>query len=150
MPVIDEDIVPELQDLIKRISAKSTFYGNRIPDSIMKMFEIEKTDRSAGILVPAWIPVLERGRGPRKSNKDSGLVKRIYAWMERRGMFEADTTEGKMREAKAMTWYINKYGNKHFRSGVFIDIYQTERATTIVRINKRHELAIGRITKGVL
>lgn len=150
MPIIDEDIIPELQDLIKRIAAKNTFYGNRIPDSIMKMFEIEKTNRSAGILVPYWIPVLERGRGPRKSNKDSGLVNKIYAWMERRGMFEATTPEGKMYEAKAMTWYINKYGNKHFRSGTFIDVYQTERANTIARINTKYSLAIGKITKEVL
>jgi len=150
MPVIDEDIIPELQDLIKRIAAKNTFYGNRIPASIMKMFEIEKTDRSAGILVPAWIPVMERGRGPRKSSKDHGLVHKIYAWMERRGMFEATTPEGKLREAKAMTWYINKYGNKHFRSGVFVDVYKTERANTITRVNKRFELAIGKITTNVI
>ena len=150
MSVITEDIVPELEDLIKRISAKNTFYGNRIPASIMKMFTIEQTDRSAGILVPYWIPVLEHGRGKRKSNKDSGLVNRIYDWMERRGMFEASTKEGKLREAKAMTWFINKYGTKHFRSQIFIDVYTTERARTISRINAKFVLSLGKITTNVI
>ena len=150
MSVVTEDFVPELQDLIKRISTKNLFYGNKIPASIMAMFTIEQTDRSAGITVPYWIPVVERGRGPRKSNKDHGLWKIIYAWMERRNMFQSTTPEGKVREAKAMTWYINKYGNQHFRSGVFIDVYKTERAVTIARINKRMSLAIGKITMNVI
>ena len=150
MSVVTEDFVPELQDLIKRISTKNLFYGNKIPASIMAMFTIEQTDRSAGIIVPYWIPVVERGRGPRKSNKDHGLVNKIYKWMDKRGMFEATTPEGKMREAKAMTWYINKYGNQHFRSGVFIDVYKTERAVTIDRVNKRMSLAIGKITMDVI
>jgi hypothetical protein len=148
--VITQDIVPELEDLIKRISAKNTFYGNRIPASIMKMFTIEQTDRSAGILVPYWIPVLEHGRGKRKSNKDSGLVNRIYAWMEKRGMFTAGTPAGKLREAKAMTWYINKYGTKHFRSQIYIDIYNSERAQTITWINTKFALALGKITMNVI
>lgn len=121
------DVKPELQELIHNIAQKNGYMGNKIPDSIMKMFEIIEAEFNAGILVPFWIPVLQKGRGPRKSNKDGGLWKKIYKWMEKRAMFKSKTAKGKINEARSLTWYINKYGNQHFRSKVFIDIYDSER-----------------------
>jgi hypothetical protein len=144
------DLKPELDELIKSISQKNMYSGNKIPDSIMAMFEIEETDFNIGILVPYWLSVLERGRGPRKSNKDSGLVKRIYRWMESRNMFRSGTEEGKQREARFMTLYINKYGNKQFRSSVFVDIYKTEREKTIKKIDDKFSFAINKITMDVI
>lgn len=144
------DITPELKELIQKISQKNTYYGNKVPDSIMSKFEIENKENSAGILVPFWLPVLEKGRGPRKSNKDTQLWKRIYAWMERRNMFRSGTPQGKINEAKGLTWYLNKYGNKQFRRKVFVDIYTSETETFIEKIDKKYSLAIGKITSDIL
>lgn len=144
------DITPDLQELIRNISQRNTYYGNRIPDSIMKQFEIETLENSAGVLVPFWIAVLEHGRGPRKSNRDTQLWKRIYAWMQRRGLFTSNTAKGRINEAKSMTWYINKYGNKQFRTKTFIDVFTTETERTIEKIYNKYGLAIGKITSDVL
>lgn len=144
------DLKPELEKLIKNIAARNTYYGNKIPDSIMRMFEIEITDMNSGVLVPYWLPVLQKGRGPRKGTKDYGLAKKIYRWMEKRNMFKSTTPAGKMNEAKGMTWYINKYGNKHFRSKTFVDVYETERKKTIEDINKKFAFQIGKITTEIL
>lgn len=144
------DLRPEMQNLINIIGTKSLYYGNKIPKSVLDLFQIEETDSNIGILVPYWISVLQKGRGPRKSNKDSGLIKKIYAWMEKRNMFRSTTSEGKMSEARFMTLYINKYGNKHFRSKVFLDIWETERKNTITEIDKKFWFAIDKITMDVI
>lgn len=144
------DLNPELEELIKNISQKNLYYGNRIPDSIIKQFEIVESERSAGILVPFWLPVVERGRGPRRNSKNHGLVYKIYDWMRRRNMFRSATDEGRMREARFVTWYINKYGNKQFRSKVFVDVYTTERQKTMEKIYKKYGIFISEITKQVI
>jgi len=148
--MIGIELKPELEELIRNISQKNMYSGNKIPESIMRQFEIETTDTSAGILVPYWLSVLEHGRGKRRSNKDSGLMNKIYAWMQKRNMFRSVTAKGKMNEARFLTWYINKYGNKQFRSKVFVDIYTAERKKTIEKIDKKFSLAIGKITMQVI
>lgn len=148
--MIGLDLKPELQELIDNIAKRNMYSGNKISDSIMRMFEIEVRNDGAGILVPYWLGVLERGRGPRKSTKSSGLFKIIYRWMEKRNMFRSRTAKGKLNEAKGMTWYINKYGNQQFRNKVFIDIYQSERKKTIEKIDKKFDLLIGKITMEVI
>jgi len=144
------DLKPELNSLISEISKKNMYLGNKIPESIMKLFKIEETDKNIGILVPYWLGVLQRGRGARKSNKSSGLVDKIYKWMQKRNMFRSKTPAGRINEAKGLTWYINKYGNKQFRKQVFIDIYEAERKKTIEEINKKYSLAISKITMEVI
>lgn len=148
--MIYEEIRPELEEMIRAISQRSMYYGNRIPDSIIRQFEVEVTNQNAGVLVPFWLPVLQRGRGVRKSNKSSGLVYIIYRWMQRRNMFRSKTERGKFNEARFMTWYINKYGNKHFRSKVFVDIYETERQKTIEKIDSKINFFIDRVTMQVI
>ena len=144
------DLNPEMKDMIEAIGHKSMFYGNVVPESVMRQFEIEEDDLHIGILVPFWLPVLEKGRGPRKSNRDTELWKRIFAWMGSRNMFRTVTEEGRIREAKFITWYINKYGNKHFRSKQFVDIYTSVRAATIEKINQKFSNKIGEITMEVI
>jgi len=144
------DIEPILKEFIANIANKNGYYGNKIPDSVMRMIEIEITEDSQGVLAPYWLPVLEHGRGPRKSTKDSGLVKIIYKWMEKRNMFRSATPQGKFNEAKSMTWYINKYGNKHFQSRVFVDVYTSERQKTIEKINAKYGEAITTITMEII
>ena len=148
--MIGIDLKPELQELINNIAKRNMYSGNKISDSIMKLFEIEVRDDGAGILVPYWISVLQRGRGPRRSTKSSGLVKIIYRWMQKRNMFKSSTAKGKLNEAKYLTWYINKYGNQQFRSKVFVDIYETERKKTIEKIDNKFSLIIGKITMDVI
>lgn len=140
----------ELEQLIADISHKNMYSGNPIPQSVMNLFEIEIRQDGGGILVPYWISVLQKGRGPRKTDKDYGLVKIIYKWMEKHSKFKSSTPEGKMSEARSVTWYINKYGNKHFRSGAFIDIYETARKQFIERVNAQFEVEISRITMEVI
>jgi hypothetical protein len=144
------NIKPELMELISNISQKNMYSGNKISDSIMHMFTIEETDLNAGITVPYWLSVLEHGRGARKSSSDHGLYKKIYNWMARRGMFRSKTERGKLNEAKSMTWYINKYGNKQFRNKTFVDIYTTERKKTIAKIEEKFSKEINKITMDVL
>ena len=144
------NLKPELAELIKNISQKNTYSGNKISNSIMRLFTIEETDFNAGIIVPYWLGVLQRGRGPRKSTKDYGLINIIYRWMQRRGMFRSGTDKGKMNEARFMTWYINRYGNKQFRNQIFIDVYETERKKTIEKIDKKFNEQIGKITMDVI
>ena len=144
------DIKPELQALIDKIRQRSMYSGNKIPESIMSLFEIVETDTSAGILVPYWIPVLQKGRGPRKSTKDHQLYRKIYKWMQKHGMFTSQTEEGRISEAKGLTWYINKYGNQHFRDGRFVDIYKTAREETLKVIDTKFGYAIDKITMQVL
>ena len=144
------DLKPELQELIDNIAKRNMYSGNKISESIMKLFEIEVRDDGAGILVPYWLSVLERGRGPRKSTKSHDLWKIIYRWMEQRNMFKSGTAKGKINEAKSVTWYINKYGNKQFRSNTYIDIYKSEREKTIKKIDEKFSHAIDKITMEVI
>jgi len=136
--------------MIDQISQRNTYSGNKISESIMKMFAIEITELHDGILVPYWLGVLEKGRGPRKSTTDSGLWKKIYAWMEKHNMFRSATNEGKVREAKFITWHINKYGNQQFRSRVFVDIFTSVRNQAIEMINKKASDYINKITMEVI
>ena len=145
-----EKIAPDLQQMIDNISTKNMYSGNKIPDSIMNQFFLEVRDSGAGVLVPFWLSVLQDGRGPRRATKSSGLVKKIFNWMNKRGMFKSSTRRGKLAEAKAMTWYINKYGNQQFRNKVFVDIYKTERAKTIAIIDNKVGFAINEITMEVI
>jgi hypothetical protein len=148
--MIGIDLRPELSEMIKLIGDRNSYSGNKISDSIMKMFTVEISELHDGILVPYWLGVLERGRGPRKSNVDTGLYKRIYKWMEKRNMFKSGTASGKLREAKSMTWYINHYGNQQFRNKTFIDVYTSVRKQTIEKINKKFSDKIGQITMEVI
>jgi len=144
------DLRPELEEMVRLIGDRNSYSGNRISDSIMKMFTVEITELHDGILVPYWLGVLERGRGPRKSNVDTGLYKKIYRWMEKRNMFKSTDAKARLREAKYMTWYINKYGNQQFRNKTFVDVYTTVRKETIEKINKKFGDLIGKITMEVI
>jgi len=144
------DLKPELEKFIKNVGDRNGYAGNKIPASIMAMFEVVQENTHQGVLVPYWISVLQKGRGPRRGTKNYGLHKKIYNWMQKHGMFKSTTVAGKLAEAKSMTWYINKYGNQHFRSKTFVDVYETERKRTIEEINKKYELQIGKITSEIL
>jgi hypothetical protein len=144
------DLKPEMEALIKAIGSRNMYSGNKIPASVLSLFEVEEKADSTGVLVPFWISVLQKGRGPRKSTKNYGLVKIIYRWMEKHSMFKSVTPKGKLNEARFLTWYINKYGNQHFRSKVFIDIYESVRKTTIEKIDKKFSIEIGKITMNVI
>jgi hypothetical protein len=144
------DLKPEMEALIKSIGSRNMYSGNKIPASVLALFEVEEGKDNTGVLVPFWISVLQKGRGPRKSNKDTGLVKKIYAWMGRHNMFKSTDPKAKMNEARFLTWYINKYGNQHFRSKVFIDIYESARKSTIAKIDQKFSIEIGKITMNVI
>jgi len=70
--------------------------------------------------------------------------------MAKRNMFRSTTEEGRKREARSVTWYINKYGNKQFRNKTYVDVYTTERAKTIEAINQRFVLEISKITTEII
>ena len=144
------DLKPELEEMVKLIGNRNSYSGNKISESIMKLFEVEITELHDGILVPYWLGVLEHGRGPRKSNVDTGLYKKIYAWMESRNMFKSTKPEQRIREAKYLTYYINKWGNKQFRNKTFVDVYTTVRKETIEKIYKKFGDQISKITMQVI
>lgn len=147
---MEPDVKPELKELIENIRRRNTYYGNTIPESIMRLFEIIEQEYNAGILVPFWISTLQKGRGPRVNTKDHGLWKRIYAWMASRNLFTTTTEKGRINEAKSVTWYINKFGNKQFRNKTFVDVYETERLRTIEKINQKFGNEIRKITVEIL
>lgn len=142
--------------MIDNIAKKNMFYGNKIPDYIMGQFEIVEGRFHCGVLVPFWLSVLQYGRGVRKGRKSSGLWMKIYAWMEKRGMFKRaaggrfPSKKSKINQAKSVTWYINKYGNKQFRDKKFIDIYESERKIFIAEVDKKFSSEISKITMAVI
>lgn len=144
------NIRPELETLVRTIGTKSTYYGNRIPESVMALIEVEVRESGGGVLAPSWLSVLERGRGKRKSSKSSNLVGKIYAWMAKRNLFKSKTPKGKQNEARAMTWYINKYGNQQFRKKVFVEVFTKAREECVEAVTAKYGEAIARITKQII
>lgn len=144
------DLKPILERFVSTLATRTMYGGKPMSKSIMKLIQVEIRDNGAGVIAPFWLGVVERGRGVRKSNTDHGLWKIIYKWMAKRGMFKSRTPEGKINEAKGLTWYINKYGNQQFRNKAFVDIYTTERARTVEEIKQQYGLAIGKITQDIL
>jgi hypothetical protein len=144
------NIEPELRRLIETIATRQTFHGQRVSPTIMKMMEIEIRANGGGVLAPYWLSVLQTGRPPRKNNVDHHLWRAIYAWMDKRGLFRSGTAKGKINEAKSMTWYINKYGNLHFRSKTYIDIYETARNDCVNAVLKKYGDLEYSITKQIL
>ncbi len=144
------DLKTPLDKMVKTIGQKNTYHGNRISDSIMRMIEVEMRISGAGVLAPYWLGVMERGRGPRKSAKDHNLAAKIFAWMRKRNMFRSRTPEGQLAEAKSMTWYINKYGNQHFRSKQFVDIYKSAREQCVMDVTEEYGREISKITQDIL
>lgn len=141
------DLKPELKEMISQIGSRNIYGGNKIPQSIIDMFEIEETESNCGVLVPYWLPVFQKGRGPRKNNKDHGLVNKIYRWMQKNNMFKSKTDQGKFNEARSLTWYINKYGNKQFRNKIFIDVYNTVVKETAEAIDNKYDSEITKLNK---
>ena len=144
------NLKPALYKLIEEISRARTYSGRPVSPSIIHMLVIEERNDGSGVLAPYWLGVLEHGRGVRKSTVDSGLAKKIYNWMQRHDLFRSRTAEGRIAEARSMTWYINKYGNKQFREKAFIDIYSQARQRCVDEVMKEYELSIATITKDIL
>ena len=144
------DLNPEMQSFIDRVSMKNMYSGAKMPDSIMKQWTIEETEYTIGVLVPFWIAALQYGRGPRKSTKYGGFDKALYKWMQKNNLFRSQTAEGRINESKSMAWYINKYGNQHFRNKTFVDIYKTERERAVKEIDAKMGGYINKITMDIL
>ena len=142
------DLKPELDEMVKLIGQRPVYRGRKISDSIMKMFAVEITEFHDGVLAPYWISVVERGRGPwRGQNIGNPLLKvRIYNWMQKHNLFTKGTEAGSMGEAFAIAKKITKEGNKQFREGVYVDVYNSVRAETIKKIDKKFGFAINKIT----
>ena len=134
-----EQILNEYTDTIRKA----------MPASVAKLIEVEIRNNGAGVLAPLWLPVLERGRAPRKNSADHKLYTKIYDWMTKRNMFKSKTEKGRINEAKSLTWFINKYGTKMYRDGVFKDIYSRETEKAIENIDKAIQLEAYKITREI-
>lgn len=146
------DLKPELEEMVKLISQRNSYSGNKISDSIMKMFEVEITELHDGILVPYWLGVLERGRGPwRGQNVGNPLLRvRIYNWIIKHNLFSDKNDKEKKGLAFVIARKINKEGNKQFRTHTFVDVYTSVRKQTIEKINKKFSDKISQITYDIL
>lgn len=124
-----------LDDLVSDMFAQGkTFYGRPIT-SLRPLVSVEGDQDRGRVLVPYWWGAMQKGRGARKSTQTewtniggvdvSTFQRAIYNWMQKHGRFTAKTDKGKINEAKGVAWYINKHGNKHYRDGKYIDIYDT-------------------------
>ena len=134
-----EQILNEYTDIIRKA----------MPQSVAKLIEVEIRYNGAGVLAPFWLPVLERGRSPRKNSTDHKLYTKIYDWMAKRNMFKSKTEKGRINEAKSLTWFINKYGTKMYRDGVFKDVYSRETEKAIEKIDKAIQLEAYKITREI-
>lgn len=143
------DYEPALKNMVEKISRSNTYYG-RISPTLVSMLQIEIRENGAGLLAPYWWGVTQRGRGVRKSTVDTELYLKIYKWMQKRNMFTSKTAKGKINEAKGLTWYINKFGNKQFRNQVFRDVYDTARDECIKEVNNSIELRLNKMTQEII
>ena len=150
--MIGIDLKPELEQMVQLISQKNTYSGNKVSDSIMAMFEVEITDLHDGVLVPYWLGVLERGRGPwRGQNTGNPLLRvLIYNWIIKHNIFNDKNDKEKKGIAFVIARKINKEGNKQFRKHTFVDIYTEVRKQTIEKINKKFSDQISKITMDIL
>lgn len=128
------NVSDRLKKLVEDIFAQGkTIHGRNIAGKELTVVEGDKI--SGRVLVPFWLPVFQYGRGPMKDTTTkwetfngyslSSFQRAIYTWMEKYNLFESRTDKGKINEAKGLAWYINKYGNKQYRDGRYIDIYDT-------------------------
>lgn len=134
-----EQILNEYTDTIRKA----------MPQSVAKLIDVEIRQNGAGVLAPFWLIVLERGRGARKNSTDHKLYTKIYDWMAKRNMFKSKTEKGRINEAKSLTWFINKYGTKMYRDGMFKDVYTKETEKAIEKIDKAISLELYRITREI-
>ena len=152
--MIGIDLKPELEEMVRLIGQRPVYRGRKLSDSLAKLMVVEITDLHDGVLVPYWFGVVEKGRGPwLGQNIGNPLLRvRIYNWMKKHNLFsaKASTEEKKRGEAFAVAKKINKFGNEQFRNHVYIDVYNTVRAETIKKIDKKFGFAINKITMDVI
>lgn len=131
-------------EIIDSLKREGTLISQKTKDKI----EVTSSELGGSILVPLWFPVFEKGRGPRRSTKKASpieLWKIIYEWMEKRNMFKSTNINSRKWEAKHMTWYINKYGTKLFRSQTIRNIYSSKIdvfAAVIIEELSKHYITI--------
>lgn len=68
------------------------------------------------VMQGGYFGALVRGRGPRKTNTESGFREALAAWMQAKGL----STEGS--NVRSLQWYINTHGTSLFRSGQKSDL----------------------------
>lgn len=139
----DPEVRAVIDDYVKAI-------GDKLPRSLAVLIHTETENDGFQVMVPYWFPIVEYGRGPRKSTEDSGLVERIYRWMAARNMFKSDTPKGKMNEARQLTWYINHYGTSQFRRKIYKDIYETETETVKRLIAEKFRDRLVEVARGLV
>jgi hypothetical protein len=152
------NVEESLNRLVDSIFSKGkSFYGSPLSPSLKKLVRVEASLWSGKVIVPRWFPVTQFGRGPRKTTKTTfdarGLSlfgQAIYAWMQKRNMFRSQTEQGKINEAKGLAWYINKHGNKHYRNGTYIDIYDTLIKELVVDLRKEFSREAVSITSDLV
>jgi hypothetical protein len=150
--MIGIDLKPELDEMVRLIGQRPAYRGRKLSDSLAKLMVVEITDLHDGVLVPYWFGVIEKGRGPwLGKNIGNPLLKvRIYNWMKKHNLFKSKTESGRKGEAFVIARKINKEGNEQFRKGVYVDVYNTVRAETIKKIDKKFGFAINKITMEVI
>lgn len=151
------NVKTKLEEIVDRIFKEGkTFYDEPLSPSIRRLVHVEGDATKGKILVPYWFSVVQDGRGPAKRGSRAGkgqlteFGKAIYAWMDKRNMFNSKTAKGKVNEAKGLAWYINKHGTKHYRNGKYIDIYDTIIKESVAMIRKDIHQAALKITSNLV
>lgn len=142
-----DSIQAEVEQFVNRIKAK---LPNSLADLVIATYDNSQASRKATVMVPYWFPIVEHGRGPRKSGVSSDLWVKIYRWMEARNMFKSTTSKGKINEAQSLTWYINKYGTKQFRERIYKDIYTSETRALQVAVRANALATVKKITSDLV
>lgn len=142
-----DSIQAEVEQFVNRIKAK---LPNSLADLVIATYDNSLASRKATVMVPYWFPIVEHGRGPRKSGVGSDLWVKIYRWMEARNMFKSTTNKGKINEALSLTWYINKYGTKQFREHIYKDIYTSETRALQVAVRAKALAIVKKITSDLV
>lgn len=145
-----------LQKMVTRIKGNSTragqvASGSTLADMEEKVNVFEKNFVSGVILVPRHFEVLEKGRGPRKSNKSSNLSQKIEDWLATKSIVPDQGTRKQL--ARFMTLRMNKFGSKLFqsdgRTDIFTNVLNESDPVTDV-ISKAEGDLIANITKNLI
>lgn len=89
-------------------------------------YQVEMSDYSGQLIGAGYTNTFETGRGPAREGNEAkqAFIDNLKEWIKARGIVYKD--EGDLyRLANFFRWYMNKHGNKLYRSGRKQDIFTT-------------------------
>lgn len=107
----------EFQQLRQEIASAIEQSGKSATGRTVSAIQVVANGRQAQLEAPSHLFTLETGRGPARSSGDKQqFIESLKAWIVAKGISYKDEQD-LQRLAGFFRWYINKFGNKQYRSG---------------------------------